>query len=404
MLDNGMVYFLLSVFSFLIVLSIVVFVHEFGHFQVAKWLGVKIDKFSLGFGPKLLGWTDKDGVEWRIGAYPLGGFVQFAGDKDGTSFPDESYAIADVVEDNEKGHFHNMPVWVRALVAAAGPFSNFLFSILVFAILLLSYGEIIHKPVIEMVMPDGAAHKAGVLVGDEVLTVNGQKVDSIQDLQRTIITSGGETLKLDILRNNQHVYINVVPQVVARETPFGDKETQGAIGIGLSDNPKYSYNVKYNPITALQKATEKTYQIISTQIKFIGALFRGAMSLGHLSGPLGIGQSAGMVAKNSIDSVGHDAGALLKLEALSLGLIQLACVLSVAIGFMNLLPLPILDGGHLVFYALEGLRGKPVPQSVQIASYKVGFACLMILFVFATFQDIERTGIFRGIHSIAGMG
>ena len=128
------------------------------------------------------------------------------------------------------------------------------------------------------------------------------------------------------------------------------------------------------------------------------------MSLGHLSGPLGIGQSAGMVAKNSIDSVGHDAGALLKLEALSLGLIQLACVLSVAIGFMNLLPLPILDGGHLVFYALEGLRGKPVPQSVQIASYKVGFACLMILFVFATFQDIERTGIFRGIHSIAGMG
>jgi regulator of sigma E protease len=404
LLDNNLFNILLSIFSFVVVLSIVVFVHEFGHFQVAKWLGVKIDKFSLGFGPKVLGWTDKEGVEWRIGAYPLGGFVQFAGDKDGSSFPDESYAAADNADDNQKGHFHNMPVWVRSLVAAAGPFSNFLFSIFVFAVLLFSYGEIVHKPVIEQVMPDGAAYKAGILVGDEVLTINGNKLDSIQDLQRTIITSGGENLKFEILRNSQHLFINVVPQVVARETPFGDKETQGAIGIGLTNNPKYSYTIKYNPITAIQKATEKTYQIIDTQVKFIGALFRGAMSFGHLSGPLGIGQSAGMVAKNSIDSVGQDAGALLKIEALALGLIQLACVLSVAIGFMNLLPLPILDGGHLVFYALEALRGKPVSQSVQLASYKVGFACLMILFVFATFQDIERTGIFRGIHSVTGMG
>ena len=404
MLDNAVINFLLSAASFVVVLSAVVFVHEFGHFQVAKWLGVKIDQFSLGFGPKIMGWKDKDNVEWRIGAYPLGGYVKFAGDKDGSSFPEESYAEAEKEEARKSGHFHYMPVWVRAAVAAAGPVSNFLFSIAVFAILLLSFGEIVQKPVIEAVNANSAAMKAGLVKGDKILAINGEKLDSVQDLQRNILTSGGEKLKLEIERNNQRNFLDVTPDIVERETPFGDKETQGALGVALSNNPEYFSNVRYNPIAAVGKATEKTGQIITTQVKFIGALVRGAMSPGHLSGPLGIGQSAGMVAKNSIRSAGSDASVIVKIESLALGLVQLACVLSVAIGFMNLLPLPILDGGHLVFYAFEALRGKPVPQSVQIVSYKVGFACLMMLFVFATFQDIERTGILKGIHSIVSAG
>lgn len=382
--------FLLGAFSFVIVLSIVVFVHEFGHFQVARWLGVKIDAFSIGFGKELLAWNDKQGVRWRIGLLPLGGYVKFTGDKDGTSFPDD---IHDQIDDD--GNFHKKPVWVRALVAAAGPFFNFAFSIIIFAIFFTAFGEILQKPVVSAVMPNTAAQAAGLKSGDEFLEVNNKPIESAQDLQRIILTAGGEKLNFTIKRDNERIFIPIIPQIVERETPFGDKETQGAIGIQLGGDRDDIIEKKYNPISATVRAGEKCYEIISMQINFISALLRGAMSPGHLSGPLGIGQSAGLVAKNSIDSAGLDASFWEKTYSFTLGLIQLSSILSIAIGFMNLLPLPILDGGHIVFYAIEAVRGKPVPMFIQNASYKIGFAALMMLFVFATIQDLDRAGLFR---------
>lgn len=382
--------FLLGAFSFVIVLSIVVFVHEFGHFQVARWLGVKIDAFSIGFGKEILAWNDKQGVRWRIGLLPLGGYVKFTGDKDGSSFPDD---IHDNIE--ESGNFHKKPVWVRALVAAAGPFFNFVFSIVIFAIFFTAFGEMLQKPVVYSVLPNSAAQTAGLKAGDEFISINKRPVESAQDLQRIILTAGGEKLDFEIKRDNERLNISIIPQVVERETPFGDMEKQGAIGIQLGGNREDVIEKKYNPITASVRAVEKCYEIISMQIKFITALLRGAMSPGHLSGPLGIGQSAELVAKNSIDSAGVDATLWEKTYSLALGLIQLSSILSIAIGFMNLLPLPILDGGHIVFYAIEAVRGKPVPMSIQNASYKIGFACLMMLFVFATIQDLDRAGLFK---------
>lgn len=382
--------FLLGAFSFVIVLSIVVFVHEFGHFQVARWLGVKIDAFSIGFGKELLAWNDKQGVRWRIGLLPLGGYVKFTGDKDGSSFPDD---IHDNIEDN--GNFHKKPVWVRALVAAAGPFFNFVFSILIFAIFFLAFGEMIQKPVVYSVLPNSAAQSAGIKAGDEFISINNRPLESAQDLQRIILTAGNEKLNFEIKRQNERLNISITPQVVERETPFGDMEKQGAIGIQLGGNREDVVEKKYNLVSASVRAVEKCYEIISMQIKFITALLRGAMSPGHLSGPLGIGQSAELVAKNSIDSAGLDATLWEKTYSLALGLIQLSSILSIAIGFMNLLPLPILDGGHIVFYAIEAVRGKPVPISIQNASYKIGFAALMMLFVFATIQDLDRAGLFK---------
>lgn len=392
--------FLLGAASFVAVLSLVVFVHEYGHYRVAKSLKVAIDKFSIGFGPKLFGWRDKSGVDWQIGAYPLGGYVKFSGDEDESSFGSQEITKEAI----DKGYFYAKPVWVRAAVAAAGPIFNFLFSILVFTIFYTGFGETFQKPIVAQIMPDSAAAEAKLQVGDTILAVNGQEMRSAQDLQRTIITAGGEHLVLKIKRGETLLDLPITPKIVQRATPFGDIESQGAIGIALGGQFNSRVHVKYNPISAFERGVQKTGEIINTQFKFIGALLRGAMSPGHLSGPLGIGQSAGMVAKQSLDAVPADASFFEKAGSLGLGLIELASVLSIAIGFMNLLPLPILDGGHLVFYAIEALRGKPVSNKVQVASYKIGFACLLMLFFFATFQDLDRVGIFNGVKAITHNG
>lgn len=397
-MHNAFIDLITAVFSFVAVLSVVVFVHEFGHFQVAKWLGVSIDQFSIGFGKKILSWIDREGVEWRISALPLGGYVKFTGDKDATSFPDESYAGAD----KEGSLFHNKPVWVRAAVAAAGPFSNFIFSIFVFAAFLFIAGENFQRPVIAFIEPNSAAAQSGLKIGDEIKAVNGENINSVADVQSAVLPAAGVKLDLSIARNNQLIHIFATPKLVARETPFGDKQDQGALGIGLSNDPKYENKVKYGPIASVSRASEKTWQIIVLQVKSIEALVRGGLSVGHLSGPIGIAQSAGMVTKASIADAGSHATFMKKTESVVLGLIKLASFLSIAIGFMNLLPLPILDGGHLVFYAFEAIRGKPVPQSIQEASYRVGFAFLMALFLFATFQDLARTEIFGSIKSLFG--
>lgn len=391
---------LLTIVSFVLVLSIVVFVHEFGHYQIAKWLKVKIEKFSLGFGPELIAWTDKAGVVWRLGAYPIGGYVKFVGDSDASSFTSEA-ANADK---SDSGLFHSKPVWVRALVTVAGPVYNFIFAIFIFAIMLFLMGEVLQKPIIQKVDEGSAAQKAGLMSGDTIISINDRKMETVSDVQRTVVTAGGQTLHFIMSRNNSNFAIDVTPQIVTRKTPFGDNQQQGALGISLGGTKDGVVKKKYNPIEATSRATEKTFNIVDTQVRFVAALFRGGMSPGHLSGPIGIGQTAGLVAKNSIDSAGETANFSEKVYSLALGLIQLTAVLSISIGFMNLLPLPILDGGHLVFYAFEAIRGKPVPDNIQAASFKIGFAVLITLFVFATFQDLSRFGIFKPFQALTGTG
>jgi regulator of sigma E protease len=388
---------LIGLGSFVVVLSLVVFVHEYGHYRVAKSLNVAIEKFSIGFGPELFARKAKDGVIWRIGALPLGGYVKFAGDVDASSFG--SQEITDEAKKNN--YFYAKPVWVRALVSLAGPVANFVFAILVFSFIFMAMGEVFQKPYIVKIEPNSAAAQSQLKIGDVVIAVNGEEMRGAQDLRRTILTAGGQNLVLTVKRNNDEVMVPIVPKIVQRETPFGDMESQGALGIEMGGRRQDIVQVKYNPIEAIGRSFERVGEIVGVQIKFIGALFRGAMSAGHLSGPLGIAQTAGMVANGSIDNMPDSASALEKLENLALSLIELAAFLSIAVGFMNLLPLPILDGGHLVFYGIEAVRGKPVSESVQLISYKIGFACLMMLFVFATFQDLDRFGIFSGLKAVA---
>jgi regulator of sigma E protease len=387
----------ISVASFIAVLSIVVFVHEFGHFQVARWFGVKVDSFSIGFGPEILARTSKAGIRWRLSALPLGGYVKFTGDKDEASTPDFDAPAAD----KSSGLLYAQPVGIRAAVVAAGPAANFVFAILVYWLIYGGIGETIQRPIISLVQAGGAAEAAGMRVGDEIIQIEGQKIVSFTQIQSKVVVAGNQPLNIVVKRGGEDVALVATPKVVLRKTPFGDMESQGALGIGATGTKETIQQIRYNPVQAGGRAVQQTWSVVSTQVNFIGALLRGGMSAGHLSGPLGIGQIAGKVAENSIEGAGPNASAGAIAESVFFGLVQLMAVLSISIGFMNLLPLPVLDGGHLVFYAAEALRGKPVPEKVQAISFRVGLACILSLFVFATFQDLDRVGLF---HLLKGVG
>lgn len=389
-----------SLLAFVAVLSVVVFVHEFGHYQVARWCRVKVDSFSMGFGPELFAWTARDGVRWRIGALPLGGYVKFAGDKDASSLT----GSVDGPEARAEGLFHAQSVGVRSAVTLAGPMANFIFAIAVFAVFFTAFGETFQRPVVVEVSAASAAERAGLRAGDEVVSVDGARIESVQDLQRLVITAGGQPLDLGVLRDGARVDLTATPDVVQRETPFGDMESQGALGISLGGGQETVTRKRYNPLEATGRAVEKTGEILSMQVKFIAALVRGAMSPGHLSGPLGIGQISGAVAEQSAEAAGPQASPAAVAGAVALGLVELAAVLSIAIGFINLMPIPILDGGHLVFYAAEALRGRPVPVAVQEFSYKAGLVAVLSLFVFATVQDLDRIGLFNALKGMGGAG
>jgi regulator of sigma E protease len=392
--------FLVGVASFVLVLSVVVFVHELGHFQVARWFKVKVDSFSIGFGPEIFAHTSKAGIRWRLSVLPLGGYVKFTGDKDEASTPDFSAPPAD----KSSGLLHAQPVGIRAAVVAAGPAANFLFAIAIFAVFFGILGETIQKPLITGVQPGGAAAIAGMRAGDEVIRIDGTNIKDFRALQGAIMVSGGKEIQVTVKRGLESINLVATPKIVERETPFGDKETQGLLGIETKFTKESTVYVRYNPIEAVGRAGEQTWSIVATQVKFVTALIRGGMSAGHLSGPLGIGQIAGKVTQNSVEGAGPDASALKVAESVSVGLIQLMAVLSISIGFMNLLPLPVLDGGHLVFYAAEAIRGKPVPEKVQAISFRIGLACILSLFVFATLQDLDRAGLFNLLKGVGASG
>jgi regulator of sigma E protease len=265
-------------------------------------------------------------------------------------------------------------------------------------------GETIQRPLISKVLPDGAAAAAGMKAGDEVVAINGRRIDDFVELQTAIMVSGGKEMRLLLKRDGAELPINVTPKVVERKTPFGDTETQGLMGIETRFTKDTIEHRTYNPIEAVVRGGEQTGEIISTQVNFITALLRGGMSAGHLSGPLGIYQIAGKVTENSVESAGPDADAAKVAESVGIGLVRLAAVLSIAVGFMNLLPLPVLDGGHLVFYAAEAIRGKPIPEKVQAVSFQVGLVCILSLFVFATFQDLDRSGLFNALKGFVAAG
>ncbi|MFT3726711.1 MAG: M50 family metallopeptidase [Terricaulis sp.] len=389
-------FLLVAVPSFIVVLSLVVFVHEFGHFQVARWRGVAIDTFSIGFGKTILGWRDKHGVQWKIGALPLGGYVKFADDADAMSTApaeriDDPVALE---EARKKGLFHAQGLTTRSLVVSAGPVTNFIFSILTFAALALVIGEdrtdYDHIPArVGEVQANSAAAAAGLRRGDVVVAINGVATPAFRDLQTIVTRSPGVHLALQVKRGDQIVALNATPGRREVADSAGHKAGQGFLGVGPSILPS-EYNYKhFNPIEAIGYGAVRSWSMVAQTATYVADIVTGKASGNQIAGPTGIMMVSGQVANAALDV--PNKSLLERLGLVALNLLNLAAVLSVAVGIVNLLPIPILDGGHLLFYGIEGLRGgRPLPPSAQEWAYRAGFAVMASLFLFATWNDITR--------------
>ncbi len=363
---------------FVVVLSIVVFVHEFGHFIVGRWCGVDVKIFSIGFGREIFGFNDRHGTRWRFAWIPLGGYVKFAGDANEASRPD--FEAQSVMSDAEKARtFPAKNVAQRSAVVAAGPVANFIFAILVFASVLYVNGRPQLTPRVEKVVAGSAADLAGIKPGDVVLSIDGNEIKGFGELQRIVSSRAGEKLTLLIERGTQTKVIDLVPDMKVIDSPLG-KQRLGIIGLQAANRPEDWRREHFGLIEAIIGGVEESWYVVTRTGDYLGKLLSGRESADQLSGPLRIAQVSGYVAS---------AGGLL-------GLVNLAAILSVSIGLINLVPVPMLDGGHLLFYGVEALRGRPLSERAQEIGFRVGLAIVLMLMVFVTWNDISHlTNLFR---------
>ncbi len=357
------------VVPFVFVLSIVVFFHELGHFLVGRWCGVKVDAFSLGFGPELFAFTDRKGTRWRFALLPLGGYVKFHGDANGASMSRGEQEAA-LTPDERRISFFTQAVGKRAAIVAAGPIANFILAVVIFAGVTLIYGRGVLTPRIEGIQPGEAAAQAGFKPGDLIETVDGQPIDAWADMQRIVQVSAETPLKFVVRRGDQDVDLTVTPKLRVVKGAFGSTRI-GLIGLLASSNPADWRIRHYGPVASARIGFEETGYVISRTFGYISGLFVGRESLENMNGPIGTGYIAGEVAK-----LGFSA------------LMNLAAVLSISIGLLNLFPVPLLDGGHLLYYALEALKGRPLSERTQEWGFRVGLAFVGALMLFATFNDI----------------
>ena len=362
--------FLTAAISFLFILTIVVFIHELGHFLVGRWCGVGVTAFSIGFGPELIGWNDRHGTRWKISAIPLGGYVKFAGDVNGASVPDLE-VLARMTAAERAISLHHKSVAKRAAIVAAGPVANFILAIAVFAGVIYVNGRYVVTPRIQAVHAGSAAERAGFKPGDLVVSINGRSITGFADMQRIISSSAGDTLAVGVERDGQPVTLQAVPDTKETQTPFG-KQRIGLLGLEGSRDPADVKLTTYGPLESLQLGATETWYVVERTVAYLGKLLVGRESADQVSGPLGIAMVSGTVA--SIGGLN--------------GLISLIAVLSVSIGLINLFPIPLLDGGHLLFYAIEAVRGRPLSDRAQEIGFRIGLAIVVMLMLFATWNDV----------------
>lgn len=355
---------------FLFVLTIVVFFHELGHFLVARLCGVKVETFSIGFGKEVVGWNDKRGTRWKISWIPLGGYVKFEGDESAASTPDRR-RLSEIPPERRGGLFYFKPLRQRAAVVAAGPVANFLLSIVIFAGLYTIIGQMIVAPVVKTVQADSAAAAAGFQPGDRVISIDGAGIDSFEDMKRIVSISSDVPLTFVVKRADADVTIVATPRMQATKDGFGNVQRMGILGLTPDTSDANFHIVRSDPLTSLWLGTKETWFIVSHTFTYLGRVVSGHEDASQIGGPLTIARVSGQVA-----SVGFAA------------LLNLTAILSVSIGLLNLFPVPMLDGGHLLYYAVEAVRGRPLGEQAQEFGFRIGLALVMMLMVFATWNDL----------------
>jgi regulator of sigma E protease len=365
-LSHGLIGYIVP---FLFVLTIVVFFHELGHFLVARWCGVKVLTFSLGFGPELFGFNDRHGTRWKVSAIPLGGYVKFFGDDTEASTP-SAETLSSMTAEERAGSFHHKKVGPRAAIVAAGPFANFLLAIVIFTFLFTFMGKPSTSARVDKVEPGSAAATAGFQTGDIVTAIDGKAIGSFSDMQRVVGIRPGETLTFTIKRGESSVTLKGTPELREVKDPFGNTHKLGVMGITRATAPGDVVTERVDPATAAWLGVKETWFVVERTLSYIGGVFTGREAADQVGGPLRIAQISGQVA-----TIGLAA------------LVHLAAVLSISIGLLNLFPVPLLDGGHLMFYLVEATRGRPLSAKAQEIGFRIGFAIVVMLMIFTVFND-----------------
>jgi len=330
--------------------------------------------FSLGFGPELAGFNDRHGTRWKISAIPLGGYVKFLGDESEASTP-SAETLANMTEEERAGSFHHKKVGPRSAIVAAGPIANFILAIVIFTCLFTFFGKPSTTARVDKVEVGSAAAAAGFQVGDIVTAIDGAKIDSFNDMQRIVGTNAGDKMTFTVKRGQDTVTLTGTPQLREVKDGFGNVQRLGVLGITHQNAPGDVNTERVDPATAFWLGIKETWFVIDRTLSYIGGIFTGREAADQIGGPLRIAQISGQVATLGL-----------------IPLIQLAAVLSISIGLLNLFPVPLLDGGHLLFYAVEAVRGRPLSERAQEVGFRIGLALVLMLMVFATYHDILHIG------------
>ena len=365
-LINYIPYIFQYIFAFAILITVVVFVHEMGHYLVGKWCGIGVETFSIGMGKQIWGRYDKSGTLWRVALFPIGGYVKFKGDEDLSGKRDKDISI------EHSDNFHSKSVWQKVATTAAGPVFNFILAIFIFAMVFIYKGEAFVEPLVGEVMENSAASESGIKKGDLITNINGNEINSFNDIRNYITENPQDTLEVMVLRNGSNVLLNVKPKIEIQKDRFGNEYKVGRIGISAGQNPSYYQTKDYNIFSGLLRGTQETFSLISKILDYLGQLIIGKASVDQMGGPIKIIQVSGQVAEYGI----------------IWGLLLIAAI-SVNLGVINLLPIPVLDGGHLLFYSYEIIFGKPINPKIQEYGMQIGVSLLIALMVFVTILDIR---------------
>ncbi|WP_298689118.1 RIP metalloprotease RseP [uncultured Sphingomonas sp.] len=371
--------FFWAVACFLLVIGPLIFIHELGHYFVGRWFGVKADAFSIGFGRELVGWTDKRGTRWKVAALPLGGYVKFAGDMGPASEPTAEWLSLPAAE--RARTFQAKPVWQRFLIVFAGPAVNFLFAFGVIAAILIAYGEPMTPPVIAGVQPRSAAAQAGLLPGDRIVRMDGTAIRRFEDIAFFTQLHPGATVPIALIRHDRPITISATIRAIAETDRFGNTTRIGQLGIAQTGGTMQRVPLLEVP----HRAASLVAQSVGNTITAISQIIDGTRSARELSGPVGVARVAGQQA-----TLGWFA------------IILLMAGISINLGFINLLPIPMLDGGHLLFYLVEAARRRPVEAQVQEWAFRSGLALLFGLMLFVTFNDLGSVGLWQRLAGLAG--
>jgi regulator of sigma E protease len=365
---------------FLILLTILVFVHELGHYGVARMFGVNVETFSIGFGRAIYSWKDRAGTQWKIGWLPLGGYVKFLGDEDASSVRKSDRKIdAGTKGGGGEKLFHDQPLYARVAVVAAGPLANFLFAIVILTIVFATVGQSFTPPVIDTVIDNTAASEAGLRSGDRIVNIDGQSIERFEELQIIIATSPGFPLDIQVERDGVALSMVIVPGTRTFEDRFGNTQNRGFLGVSRGGRE----HVRHGPVAAIWYATRETYRLSVLTLINVGRMISGSRPADELRGIIGIAQISGQAAQMGFES-----------------LLGLTVIISIGLGLINLFPIPVLDGGHLVFYAYEAVAGKPLGERAQEFFFRIGLVLVITLMLFALWNDLVRLDVFENISRI----